>query len=387
MPALPFTTQLVSTPSPGAQSAGVGPTAKLNKDPYSLSQARFPLEGLGTTDVPHYVVFNINLPTSSKYLKTSNPQIVAGANSASQQNYNTLAQQGGVYQPVKSGQNTSTAIGLTALGATAGSGLEAGSQALVGGVIGASLLSTLDLQPKLTRIKQSISIYMPETVATTYSHEWGSVSATEAGGDIGKYAQIGGSAGGAFGELKDLATTSFKNLFSSTANKSFNSAQSAELAGDIGQKTGVLGPGYTDLEVRSHGKAINPHVEMLFKQTQNRQYSFIFHFIPRSQQESVAIYNIIKTFKAFAAPEVSNEAGGRYFIPPAQFDISFFFMQQENPSIAKISTCALTQIGVNYSGAGTWTTFNDGSPLRIDLDLQFTEMDIITRELISEYGY
>lgn len=387
MPLLPFTTQAVTTPTPGAQSAGVGPTAKLNKDPYALSQARFPLEGLGTADVPHYVVFNINLPTSSKYLKTSNPQIVAGANSASQQNYNTLASQGGVYQPVASGQNTATAVALNT-GVTAfNEGLEPGAKALVSGAAGAALLTTLNLQPQLTRIKQSISIYMPETVATTYSHEWGTVSATEAGGNIGKYAQIGGTFSGLGGELKDIAKTAYSNLFTSNPNKSFNSAQSAELGSDLVQSTGGLGQGFTDLQLRYQGKAINPHVEMMFKQTQNRQYSFIFHFVPRSQQEAVAIYNIIKTFKAFAAPEVSNEAGGRYFIPPAQFDISFFFMQQENPSIAKISTCALTQISVNYSGAGTWTTFNDGSPLRIDLDLQFTEMDIITRELIAEYGY
>lgn len=387
MPFIPFTTKLVSTPTPGAQSAGVGPIAKLNKDPYALSQARFPLEGLGTSDVPHYVVFNINLPTSSKYLKTSNPQIVAGANSASQQNFNTLAAQGGTYNPVATGSNTATAVALTA-GVTAfNEGLEPGAKALVSGAVGAALLTTLNLQPQLTRIKQSISIYMPETVATTYSHEWGSVSATEAGGNIGKYAQIGGSFSGVGGELKDIAKTAYNNLFSSNPNKAFNSAQSAELGSDLVQSTGGLGAGFTDLQLRYQGKAINPHVEMMFKQTQNRQYSFIFHFVPRSQQESVAIYNIIKTFKAFAAPEVSNEAGGRYFIPPAQFDISFYFMQQENPSIAKISTCALTQISVNYSGAGTWTTFNDGSPLRIDLDLQFTEMDIITRELIAEYGY
>src|ERR1700744_4115831 len=103
MPALPFTTSAVTTPTPGAQSAGVGPTAKLNKDPYAISQARFPLEGIGTTDVPHYVTFNINLPKSSKYLLTKNPQIVANANSASQQNYNTLSSQGGTYNPVPTG--------------------------------------------------------------------------------------------------------------------------------------------------------------------------------------------------------------------------------------------------------------------------------------------
>jgi hypothetical protein len=387
MSALQYTSSLVSTPTQGAQSAGVGPTAVLNKDPYALSQARFPLEGIGKTDVPHYVVFNINLPTSSKYLKTNNPQIVAGANSASQQNYNTLSSQGGTYNPVGSGANVAGGEAIVTATTFLKSGLDAAAKAGVSGAVGAGVLSTLNLQPKLQRIKQSISIYMPETVVTTYSHDWGSINATDAGGNIGKYAQLGGSFKGALGSLKDIAETAGKNLFSNEPNKAFNTAQQGELGAQIAQDTGAVGAGFSDLYVKSMGKAVNPHVEMVFQKTQNRQYSFIFHFIPRSQQESVAIYNIIKTFKAFAAPEVSNESGGRYFIPPAQFDISFYFMQQENPSIAKISTCALTQITVNYSGAGTWTTFNDGSPLRIDLDLQFTEMDIIYRELIAEYGY
>lgn len=380
--------QFVSTPSQGAQSQGTGPTAALSSsnDPFSVSQLRYPLEGIGTADVPHYVVFNINLPVSSTYIKSTS-QIVPNANIASQQNYNTLQQAGGVYNPVGSGSNVAAGVFLSGASALVNNGLDAAVKQAVVGTAGAGLLTTLDLKPKLVRIKQSIAIYMPETVATTYSHEWSSVSATDAGGDIGKYSQLGGSFKGAISELKDIAETAAKNLFTNEPNKAFNYAQSGELGADLVQQAGGVGPGFTDLYLKSVGKAINPHVEMLFKQTQNRQFSFIFHFVPRSQKESVAINKIIKTFKTFAAPEVSNEAGGRYFIPPGQFDIAFYFMQAENQSIARISTCALTNIQVNYSGAGTWTTFNDGSPLKIDLELTFTEMDIITRELLNKYNY
>jgi Tail-tube assembly protein len=388
MPALQFTTNNVDTPTQGAQSQGIGPLAALSpsNDPFSMNQIRYPLEGIGTTDIPHYVVFNINLPSSSKYI-TNKLVPVSNANVASVQNFDTLSSQGGKYNPVGSGANVGGAVVLGTIATAAQSGIDPAVKTAITGVAAAGLLTTLDLQPKLVRIKQSIAIYMPETVATTYSHSWGSVSATEAGGVIGKYAQIGGSASGALGEIKDVVSTVKDNLFSSEPNKQFNFAQEGELGAQLLTSTGTLGPGFTDLTLKSLGKAVNPHVEMLFKQTENRQFEFVFHFIPRSQQESVAIYNIIKTFKAYAAPEVSAEAGGRYFIPPGQFDISFYFMQAVNPTIAKISTCALTQIQVNYSGAGSWTTFNDGNPLKIDLSLTFTEMDIITRELITQYGY
>ncbi len=387
MPAIPIVTQITTAPAVDALNQGIGPTAALSptQDPYSISQIRYPLEGIGTNDVPHYVVFNINLPTTSKYLKSID-QAQPGVLSASQQNYNTLQQQGGVYNPAGAGTSVVRAIEDSSAVTFFNDGLAPAAKATVGGVVTEGVLTTLQLQPKLTRIKRSVAIYMPETVATTYSHEWNGVSATEAGGNIGKYSQIGGNAGGT-NPVLDAFKTGGKNLFTSGPNKQFNSAQSAEIGSDIGTATGQLGPGFNELSLKSLGKAINPHIEMLYKQTQNRQYTFLFHFIPRSQQESIAIFNIIKTFKMYAAPEVSNEAGGRYFIPPAQFDISFYFMQAENQSIARISTCALTTIQVNYSGAGSWTTFNDGSPLRIDLELTFSETDILTRELLQQYGY
>ena len=387
MPAIPIVTQITTAPAVDALNQGIGPTAALSptQDPYSISQIRYPLEGIGTNDVPHYVVFNINLPTTSKYLKSID-QAQPGVLSASQQNYNTLQQQGGVYNPAGAGTSVVRAIEDSSAVTFFNDGLAPAAKATVGGVVTEGVLTTLQLQPKLTRIKRSVAIYMPETVATTYSHEWNGVSATEAGGNIGKYSQIGGNAGGT-NPVLDAFNTGGKNLFTSGPNKQFNSAQSAEIGSDIGTATGQLGPGFNELSLKSLGKAINPHIEMLYKQTQNRQYTFLFHFIPRSQQESIAIFNIIKTFKMYAAPEVSNEAGGRYFIPPAQFDISFYFMQAENQSIARISTCALTTIQVNYSGAGSWTTFNDGSPLRIDLELTFSETDILTRELLQQYGY
>jgi hypothetical protein len=225
---------------------------------------------------------------------------------------------------------------------------------------------------------------MPDTIHTTYQNSWKTTNAQDVAGDAAKYAQIAGEH--PFGTGDNAIKTGIDNIVGGQAVQ-FNNAQSAELASDLATKTGVVGDGFTDLTLRSQGRAINPHTEMLFQATANRRYQFEFHFIPRSAEESVAIYNIIKAFKAFSAPEVSGDAGGRYFIPPGVFDIQFFFMDTENPAIAKVSTCALEAIDVNYSGAGQWGTFNDGAPLKIDLNLSFTEVDIITRELIETYGY
>jgi hypothetical protein len=382
-------TTAVLTPTTSAQQAGVGPTAALNKDPYAVSQLRYPLSGIATTEVPSYVVFYINLPTASKYLSAGGAN-VANANIASVQNYDTLSAQGGTFQPANLNLKTGAEVqgaqagALTALGSGGVQGLSNLVGTTLKGAAGSGVVRTLDLRPKLTRIAQSIAIYMPETVTTTYQNNWKTTSAQDAAGSAAKYAQIAGE--DPKGVIGNALGVSGENIFSDSPSQ-YNSAQSAELAADTATQAGVVGEGFTDLTLRAQGRAINPHTEMLFQATDNRRYDFNFHFVPRSAEESVAIYNIIKTFKAFAAPEVSGDAGGRYFIPPGTFDIQFFFMGTENPAISKISTCALTTITVNYSGAGEWATFNDGAPLKIDLNLQFTETDIITRELITEYGY
>jgi hypothetical protein len=228
---------------------------------------------------------------------------------------------------------------------------------------------------------------MPDTVAVQYSHNYVGTSATNAMGDVGKFAQIGGGSLAAAGsEALDAIKTLSKNVFGS-GGQQFNRAGTAEAVSTLAQDAGAVGPGFTDLALKSMGKAVNPHTEMIFNATDTREYQFEFHFVPRSQAETIDIYNIIKTFKAYAAPEVSDDAGGRYWIPPAQFDIKFYFKNEENPVVAKISTCVLKMINVNYSAAGQWATFADGAPVHIQLQLTFGETDIIVRQLIEKYGY
>jgi hypothetical protein len=77
---------------------------------------------------------------------------------------------------------------------------------------------------------------------------------------------------------------------------------------------------------------------------------------------------------------------GRYLIPPSEFDIEFQFNGQKNPNIPKIATCVLENIDINYTSSGTWTTFDDGLPVEIYLQLNFKEVEMITKDLIVQ-GY
>lgn len=386
---MPVTLQDVNvSPLPDQQVAGSGPLAVLGSNPYQIGQLQYPLEGLGDTDVPHYMTFNINLPKSSKYAADNG---VKGSQSSTQTNSKSVP------QAAISGPNAdqAAAAGLltTVLGAAQGSGISS----FVGSVAAGASVKNLTLTPSTTRLTTAIHLYTPETLLTEYNQGWSSVSLTQALGRFGRNAVTGSKA-----VMDDIAATG-KKLYQigadlvtqgSVPNASqlqgalqFNSASGRELQGNIAEETGVVGPNFADLVVRSAGRAINPKNEMLFTGTQNRNFQFTWDFQPRSQKEAWQIYQIIRTFKAFAAPEYSNEGTGRYMIPPALFDIGFFFMNAENLALPRISTCALTQIAVDYNHTAPFATFNDGFPVHVNMQLQFTEIDIITRELIVKYGY
>jgi len=383
-----------SLPTSSAKSNGVGALSALDSDTYDFTTTRYPLT-VGTTEVPHYVVFNINLPQGSKYL--SNTSTVANVQSASQNNYDLTSALGGKTQ-ASGGQALQAGLGGAAIGTA--SAISGGSEGIITSGVRAAAINIfggkLQVKPKLQRIKKAIALYMPDTVAFQYDHGWQTASVTQAMGIGGKAAAMGGGLENIAGNIKDDLETlvdqggSFisGHGFDSSKLKSvvYSDAQGAETVGTIAETLGA-GSDFTALALKSVNKALNPQIEMVFQGTDNRKFQFTFDFQPRSSAESQDILDIIQTFRLYAAPELSNEGNGRYFIPPGQFDITFYFNNTVSLKIPKISTCALTNISVNYSAAGAYTTFTDGMPVHINLQLSFIEMDIITRELIGTKGY
>lgn len=95
--------------------------------------------------------------------------------------------------------------------------------------------------------------------------------------------------------------------------------------------------------------------------------------------------NIIKQLRRFAAPK-QNENNILLFDTPAEWEIQFYFHGQENTNIPKIARSVLTDINVDYSPQGEWSTFRNGHPVACMLQLGFNEMEIMTRQHI-EKGY
>lgn len=126
--------------------------------------------------------------------------------------------------------------------------------------------------------------------------------------------------------------------------------------------------------------AANPRKEQLFKSMEFRRFSFNYSFAPRSPEEAANVKRIINTFKFYMHPEFQNNVNKMLYLFPSEFDIVYYFGDKEHPHLNRISTCVLTSLNVNYSPNGQMATFTDGFPTQINLQMEFLELETLTKE-------
>ena len=137
-----------------------------------------------------------------------------------------------------------------------------------------------------------------------------------------------------------------------------------------------------NIKNRAAGKAINPHLEMFFQSVDFRTFTFDFKMSPRSRKEAQNINRIVQLLKYASAPALLDGEHGWYFAYPNVFDITMF----KETKTHKIARSALTGIQVDHSGAGVNSTFYDDYPVETNLNVQFTELEIMTKGKIDQ-GY
>lgn len=367
-----------------------GPLKDLDLNKYkSNDRLQYPLN-LNGPDYKHYLQFNINIPEKSQY-KTSFTQ--TGGTSQADKNRlggNQISSSADAFQggAVGAGAIAGLIKGFESLaGVAKGTGSLIGAAAgiaLNAGIVG-STIAFVDMQRKTKRLAQSIYLYVPDTVQQTTTNKWSGVSLTEALGTAGLAAQ-GGQA--AATQLNNMLTQDNVKLGSGRNDPaSASGGLTGELAGKAAAASGAYGAGIEKVMMASAGYAQNPQMEILFDSVDNRTFQFDFKFTPKSQQEAEMILNIIKAFRYHAAPEIveAGVGGGRYFIPPSEFDIGYYFQDKQNRALHKFSTCVLEAIDVNYSN-GNFATYDDGIPVEIGMTLRFMEVEVLHKKLIAE-GY
>ena len=140
---------------------------------------------------------------------------------------------------------------------------------------------------------------------------------------------------------------------------------------------------------RSSGQVINQNLEMVFGGVTIRSFNFGWDLVPRSQDEAYIIKSIIKSLKIHTAAKLDNDGMG-FLNAPDIFRIGYFKGGKAHPFLNRFKTSALTNMTVNYTGSGTYATYEDGTPVHMKLDLSFKELNPIYREdheKVDSVGY
>jgi len=395
-----------------------GPLAALEKNQFEKTRLRYPSD-LGQTDKAHYLVFYIREQTRTKF----------GSGAGGAANKNALedatksqvaagkAQIMGSIQKAKDAVNQAKSgfasdvldklNGISSQGGIAGA-LSKVAGNVVGGInnvfgstsvtFGGNSQATEDqIQTSIKKItgqnleflrttrltKDSIALYMPDTLQYGYSQTYDQLSL---GGELGGQALAAGKSALEEYEKTGKIGDAFGSVLKSAGNVAGQKGvkKLGELTGNQQTAQAILA---------STGRVENPMLEMVYKSPAFRDFQFDFTFYPRDEREALEVQKIIKKFTFHQAPEILAGAGG-FLIPPSEFDIQFYYNGAQNPNIPTVGTCILKGIQVNYAPNG-FTAYEipgenapalgrTGMPVAIQITLQFQEVVILTKSDLAD---
>ena len=133
----------------------------------------------------------------------------------------------------------------------------------------------------------------------------------------------------------------------------------------------------SQLLARGSGEILNPNMELLFGGPTLRNFRFSFKFTPRNEKESQQVKLIIRAFKRNMAPQAEGGTlnSGNFFLKtPNVFSLRYRTGRKNHPFLHRFKQCFLTDMQTTYTGEGVHATYDDGTPVSMQLDLSFKEL-------------
>ena len=211
----------------------------------------------------------------------------------------------------------------------------------------------------------AISIYMPPGIKVGYSQSYDNDTETGIAGDMQEAISNVGSAEGTGNKIIEAMEGISGSVF----------RQAGQTVGEFISLAGAGDP--VRFTMKRFGVAINPRNEAFYNTPTQRTFNYTFDFWPRSVEEAQAVENIITIFKHNSAPGLTS--GDGLFVTPNYFKISYMHNNGPNPHLHKIGACYCTDVSVDYSPDGQFTTFKSGQPVHTQLSVSFLEDRIITK--------
>ena len=217
------------------------------------------------------------------------------------------------------------------------------------------------------RLKTAIALHVPNQIQIRYGTSWSEE-------DTGTLA---------------MATSGIDEIL-----KAVGAAKGGADLGEVGKKLGGTAQAMvTNLALTkgpmagansvATGLAANPKKEQAFKGVDFRTFQFEYQFFPRSSTEAENVMRIIYEFKYHMHPEFK-DSNNFVYIYPSEFDIFYYQGGVENKHIHRHTSCVLTEMNVNYTPNGAFTTFDNGMPTQINVSMSFRELALLTKDKVKD---
>ena len=205
--------------------------------------------------------------------------------------------------------------------------------------------------------------------------------------------RLNGLTGAVASAASGLMNASFSNLGENIENVTKEFGKNMGGAGTaqdlinkffVSQAAGLVGGNLSvnSLLAREQGAIFNPNMELLFNGPTIRSFRFQFKMTPRNQKEGQEVRKIIREFKRSMAPKVTAVGGpsgsnNLFLKTPDVFELTYRQGKENHKFLNKFKQCVLQDISVNYTGEGTYATYDDGTPVSMIMDLTFKELEPI----------
>ena len=367
--------------SPGA--------ALQNKSKFFTENLQYPINVEGDPMQGHYILFMINQADGENVVKSRKSNKMSKIK-------NDISRDLGIKTDVKGGRGSIVRTGLASHGIATSSGVidikDTGGSSGERTLAGAPISSLLAESTTTTRLGTAIALYMPPSIATSYSMEYSDVEVGPMSSAVSNLARVMKQAFG--GEFNQEAFGGFVGDLNTTVKRGLLKSMDAVV------------PGVRARAEIASGVIMSNKMEMAFRGINRRSFSYSFIFMPKSEQEVQVVQKIIHLFKFHAHGEFGkghtietkdkkgnvSKATGFEMTLPDTFDIRYMYQGQANTHMNKISECYLKNVEVSYGGDRfvaykPTESLHGGStppPQRTTLNLTFQELEILDKKRIDE---
>jgi hypothetical protein len=210
---------------------------------------------------------------------------------------------------------------------------------------------------------KNIIMYMPEDIQSEYGANWSGAGFGFLAGRLMKAAGGNFDLGQTFKDFSDSARKGAVDFISNNANKAMGSGVTSNQA--LGGITGTI---------------VNPNVEMMYESPEMRTFSLTYKMFASNEEETKQIRAICNTFKKNMLPSFG---GGAFIGVPNVVRVTFMTGSSPNPFVSQFKPCAISNVSINYTPDGSWSSYEGGAPVATNITINFKELKMLFAEDIN----